>query len=139
VGGRIASQIARAEAGLNEPVVRVGNLMPERDITDVRDVVRGYMLAMKRGAPGEVYNLASGRTWPVRHLLESLLALGRASLRVEQTQELQRREEVRRQVGDPARLQSATGWRAEIPLDQSLADLLESWRVRVAQGIVEGT
>ena len=56
-----ARQIARIEAGLQEPVVRVGNLSARRDFTDVRDVVRGYRLAVERGEPGHVYNLGSGR------------------------------------------------------------------------------
>ena len=69
-----ASQIARIEEGLQEPVMKVGNLEAARDFADVRDVVRGYHLAVMQGEPGEVYNLASGRAYPISELLETLAA-----------------------------------------------------------------
>jgi GDP-4-dehydro-6-deoxy-D-mannose reductase len=60
-----ALQIAEIEAGLREPTLRVGNLEAHRDYLDVRDVVRAYWLALDRGEPGEVYNVASGRAWRI--------------------------------------------------------------------------
>lgn len=137
VGGAIARQVARAEAKIDEPVVRVGNLAPERDIVDVRDVVRGYVLAMEAGGPGSVFNLCRGQSWSVRQLLDMLLQLSPVALRVEQRVEQRNPAEIARQVGDPTRLFEASGWRARIPLQQSLADLLHSWRERVADAEVE--
>ena len=65
-----AKQVAEIEAGRREPVVRVGDLKPRRDFSDVRDVVRGYWLLLERGEPGEVYNLCSGRAWSIQQVLE---------------------------------------------------------------------
>ncbi|HXE71074.1 MAG TPA: GDP-mannose 4,6-dehydratase, partial [Candidatus Nitrosotenuis sp.] len=71
-----ARQIAAIEGGA-EPVIRVGNLEAVRDYTDVRDVVRGYWLALRHGVPGEVYNIGSGRGRSIREVLEGLLACAR--------------------------------------------------------------
>jgi GDP-4-dehydro-6-deoxy-D-mannose reductase len=68
-----AKQIADIEKGLKEPVVNVGNLDAERDFTDVRDVVRGYFLALEKGRGGEAYNICSGKSWKIRDLLDRLL------------------------------------------------------------------
>ncbi len=70
-----ASQIAEIEAGLRPPRMSVGGLEEKRDFSDVRDIVRGYYLALTQGKPGEVYNLGSQRAWPVRYLLDTLLGL----------------------------------------------------------------
>src|SRR3990170_4974804 len=68
VSSNFAKQIAAIEAGLHEPVIRVGNLDAVRDFTDVRDMVRAYWLAVERGRPGEVYNIASGVGITIREL-----------------------------------------------------------------------
>ncbi len=52
--------MAAIELGLQEPVIRVGNIEAIRDFTDVRDMVRAYWLAVTKGKPGEVYNIATG-------------------------------------------------------------------------------
>src|SRR5690606_16141947 len=68
-----AMQIARIEAGLQEPRMYVGNLDALRDFLDVRDVVRAYQLLMAHGVAGEVYNVASGETHSIRDLLNTLI------------------------------------------------------------------
>lgn len=63
-----ARQIASAELRLTPPVLSVGNLTVRRDFSDVRDVVRAYVLLLEKGMPGEAYNVGSGRTTPVKRL-----------------------------------------------------------------------
>ena len=70
-----AGQVAEIEAGLREPILSVGNLDPARDFTDVRDVVAAYELILRRGTPGDVYNVASGRALTVQDLVDQLIAL----------------------------------------------------------------
>jgi len=135
VGGAIAQQIAQIEAGLVKPVVQVGNLTPVRDFVDIRDVIRGYVLAMQRGRPGLAYNLCRGQGCSIQQMLDLLTSLSRVPLRVEQREERQRKAEIPRQVGNPACLHQDTGWQAEIPLERSMADLLQSWRERISGGI----
>src|SRR4029450_11381811 len=83
VSPSIARQIALIERGAADPVIKVGNLDAERDLTDVRDVVRAYAPLMKDGTAGQVYNVASGVAHSIRSLLEGLIARARTQVRVE--------------------------------------------------------
>jgi GDP-4-dehydro-6-deoxy-D-mannose reductase len=126
-----ARQIAEIEAGRRPPVILVGNLEAIRDYADVRDVVRAYWLLLEKGAKGEVYNVCTGEGQPVRALLDMLLARSPARVEVRVDPARLRPADVPAQVGDPAKLVAATGWRPRIPLDRALADLLDDWRERV--------
>ena len=82
VASAFARQVAEIEAGMREPTVAVGNLEAARDFTDVRDVVRAYWLLAEQGEPGDVYNVGSGRCYPVRFLLDTLLDLSTTAVTV---------------------------------------------------------
>ncbi|HWB58812.1 MAG TPA: GDP-mannose 4,6-dehydratase, partial [Chthoniobacteraceae bacterium] len=69
----LACQVARIEAGLQEPVLRAVTLGTSRDFCDVRDVVAGYWAAMEHGAPGEAYNVCSGHATSIARVVEILL------------------------------------------------------------------
>jgi GDP-4-dehydro-6-deoxy-D-mannose reductase len=131
VAANFARQIAEAEAGLTEPVIRVGNLTARRDFTDVRDIVHGYWLLLRDGAPGEVYNLGSERAVPIERLLQILLGMSRRPIRMETDPARLRPSDVPILVSDCRKARLLTGWRPEIPLEQSLADVLDYWRIRV--------
>ena len=122
-----AQQIARIEAGLQPPVLRVGNLDAERDITDVRDVVDAYTLIAAKGQRGVPYNVCSGRAWRIGDLLELLLKRARVPVRVDVDQARLRPMELPRLLGDNARLR-ALGWSPRIPLESMLDDVLTHWR-----------
>jgi GDP-4-dehydro-6-deoxy-D-mannose reductase len=126
-----ASQIARIEAGLQEPVMRVGNLEAARDFTDVRDIVRAYHLAMVEGQPGEVYNLASGQPRVIRELLETLLSYSEAEIRVERDPERYRPVDVPIVRGSAEKFHALTGWQPQIPFERTLRDVLDYWRDQV--------
>ena len=133
VTAAFARQVARIEAGQQPPVLQVGNLNAERDFTDVRDRVRAYHLAATRGTPGAVYTLGSGRATPIRTILDMLLGLSRVPIEVQLDPARMRPADVPAIVCDPRRFHDATGWQATIPLEQSLADILDYWRARVAE------
>jgi GDP-4-dehydro-6-deoxy-D-mannose reductase len=125
----LAARIAAAErAGDDE--IRVGNLDPVRDVSDVRDVVRAYRLLAERGAAGEVYNVCTGTGVAVREIADRLIAGAGRPLRLTVDPELVRPVEVPRLVGDASRLRAATGWAPEIGLDTTLADVLDDARTR---------
>lgn len=132
VASAFARQIAEAEAGIQEPVVRVGNLEALRDFTDVRDIVRGYYDVLTKGAPGEVYNLGSGVAVSIKSLLEFYVTHCKVTLRIEADPERFRPVDVPCVYADCSKIQAATGWRPIIPLEQTLADVLEYWRAHVA-------
>jgi GDP-4-dehydro-6-deoxy-D-mannose reductase len=108
--------------------IPVGNLSARRDFTDVRDVVRAYRALIETGTPGEVYNVCSGRDVSILSIAEGLLALAETSLEFETDPSLVRPVEVPVLRGDPTRLGKATGWKPEIPLEETLADVLAYWR-----------
>ncbi|HET7459983.1 MAG TPA: GDP-mannose 4,6-dehydratase [Longimicrobium sp.] len=118
-----AHQLARIAAGVDEPVLRVGNLEARRDYLDVRDVVRAYLLLMERGAPGRVYNVASGQPHRMDALVRMLVDLSGTGARVEVDPARVRAVDVPLLTGDPSALR-ALGWEPRIPLRQTLAELL---------------
>lgn len=128
----IAQQIARVERGAQEPVIRVGNLATERDLLDIRDVVRAYASLMESGEPDTIYNVASGIARPVRSVLDTLLARSRVPIRIEPDPARLRPNDTPILVGDATRLRRATGWSPAISFEQMLDDLLAYWR-RVEQ------
>ena len=118
-----AAQLAAIARGAAEPVLRVGNLDAERDLTDVRDVARAYALALERGEAGGVYNVCSGTAVPIRRALEALVAASGLEVRVEVDPSRLRPVDVPCVYGSPRRLAVVTGWRPEIPLERTIADL----------------
>ncbi len=131
VAASFARQIAESEAGLREPVMRVGNLESKRDFTDVRDMVRAYALALERGAPGEVYNVGSGRAYSVRELLDIYLSMSNVQIRVEPDPARQRPSDTPVTRCDASKFKKQTGWEPQITFEQTLRDTLEYWRERV--------
>lgn len=131
-----ARQIAEAEAGGADAVLRVGNLDVVRDLTDVRDVVDAYWRLCEHGRSGVAYNVCSGRGVRLADVVQALAGRARVAMRIEVDPARMRPADVSYLVGDPARIERDTGWHATTPLERSLDDLLEEWRVRVAAGAV---
>lgn len=131
VAPAFASQVARIEAGLQEPVMRVGNLSTSRDFTDVRDMVRAYHLAVTEGEPGEVYNLASGEPRSIKMLLETLLSYSDAEIKVERDPDRYRPVDVPVVYGSASKFYASTGWEPQIPFEQTLKDTLTYWRDQI--------
>jgi GDP-4-dehydro-6-deoxy-D-mannose reductase len=133
VASAFARQIAEAELGLREAVIRVGNLSSQRDFTDVRDVVRAYYLILVQGQAGEVYNIGSGVPRLISHLLDTLLKLSKLNIKVQQDPARLRPSDVPIIYCDPSKLKACTGWQPTISFEQSLYDVLEYWRERIRQ------
>jgi GDP-4-dehydro-6-deoxy-D-mannose reductase len=128
VTSSFARQIADIEAGHQPPVIQVGNLDARRDITDVRDTVRAYEALAEHGRPATPYNICSGRACSMRELLDIALSLSRVRVRVEVHPSRLRPSDNPLILGSHARLTADTGWQPEIPIEQTLADLLAYWR-----------
>jgi GDP-4-dehydro-6-deoxy-D-mannose reductase len=125
-----AKQIVDIEKGRREPVIRVGNLDAKRDFTDVRDMVRGYYLALEKGKPGEVYNICSEKTWKIREILDMLLGMSTITIDVKVDPDRLRPSDVPILLGDCSRFRRDTGWEPTIAFEQTLADIVEFWRNR---------
>lgn len=126
-----AHQLARIEAGLQEPRLMVGSLDARRDFTDVRDVVRAYHLLMQHGTPGDVYNVASGTARSIQNLLDTLLGFVKTPVEVCPDPARMRPANIPVSRGDAARLRAATGWEPTIPFEQTLLDVLNDQRQHI--------
>jgi GDP-4-dehydro-6-deoxy-D-mannose reductase len=123
----LAQRIVTAEReGRDE--IRVGNLDPIRDVSDVRDVVRAYRLLAQHGEAGAVYNVCSGSGASVREMAEHLLAAARRPLTLVTDPELVRPVDIPRLVGDSSLLREHTGWKPEYRLSETLANVLDDAR-----------
>jgi GDP-4-dehydro-6-deoxy-D-mannose reductase len=128
IGPRQAPDFAAIEAGRQVPVMETGDLRPRRDLTDVRDMARAYMLLMKHGVPGEVYNAGSGSALSMEEVLDRLVVCSKVRPEIRQKTDPARVREAAALRADCSKLSKATGWAPRFSLDQTLADTLEYWR-----------
>ena len=133
-----AKQIAMIEAGLIQPVIKVGNLDSLRTWSDVRDAVRAYhLLVTKNPLPGQYYNIGGDFTCSVRDMLEHLISLSTVkNIEIETDPERMRPIDADLQVPDTSKFRKHTGWKPQIKFDQTMLDLLNYWRSRVNKGQV---
>jgi GDP-4-dehydro-6-deoxy-D-mannose reductase len=128
VAPAIARQIALIERGELPPVLKMGNLDPERDVMDVRDTVRAYVGMMRGARPGTPYNVCGGRAIRIGDLVDLFRSRARVPVSVEQDPAKMRANDVPRLCGSHMRLTTEIGWTPRIPLEQTVDDLLEWWR-----------
>ena len=128
VVGDFTAQAVRIELGLQEPVIRVGNLSAKRDFTDVRDVVKAYAALARSGAAGETYNVGTGHALEIREILDTIIRLSGQEIAVETDPAKLRPVDVPIIEPDTEKIRSATGWRPQIPLEQTITDMLAWWR-----------
>ena len=122
-----AKQIIEIKKGSREPVVEVGDLEVRRDFSDVRDVVRAYLLLLEKGRAGEVYNVCSGSSRSLREVLEKLIELAGVHVEIRVADDRLRPADMEELRGDYSKLEADTGWRPEIPFEDTLVSLLDYW------------
>jgi GDP-4-dehydro-6-deoxy-D-mannose reductase len=109
--------------------LEVGNLEAVRDIVDVRDCARAMWLLILKGKPGEVYNICAGRGHKMADILSRLISLSPKEIKVVQDPAKMRPADDPVLIGDSSRLRSL-GWEPQVPIEQTLADILDYWRER---------
>lgn len=132
-----AAQIARIEAGLASPVIKVGTLNAERDFLDVRDVADAYALAVRDSEvvrSGEIFNIASGQPRRIADLLHDLVSLSAVPIRIEQDPSRMRPDEIPRIVGDSNKFRLRFGWTPVRDFRRTLLEVLAGWRSAVSAG-----
>lgn len=131
VCSNFARQVADIEAKRQQPVIKVGDLSIRRDFSDVRDVVRAYLLLLEKGVSGEAYNVCSGNSVAIGDVIGKLASLSSVKFKVERDPaRVSDRVVIPRLQGDHSKLTAATGWRPALSFEQTLSDLLAYWRNR---------
>lgn len=128
-----ARQIALAEVGMGQPLVKTGNLEGMREFGDVRDVVRAYRAVIEQGTPGDAYNVATGEPHKLGEVLDLLVGMSSTDISVETDPAKLRPVDFPVLYGDAGKLERLTGWKPAYRLEDTLADLLDHWRRVVAQ------
>ena len=126
-------QVVDIELGKKEPVMYVGNLSAKRDFTDVRDVVRAYSALAEKGVRGETYNVGSGHAHEIREILDLIISRSTADIRVETDPAKIRPVDVPIIEADISKIKEATGWEPQIPLEQTIDEVLADWRRKEAE------
>ncbi len=128
VSASFARQIALIEAGLIEPIIRVGNLEAKRDFTDVRDVMHAYALLVEYGESGQAYNVGTGQAHSIQYLLDVLLSYSKAKIKIEPDRARMRPSDIPTVYADTNKLCSKTAWKPEFKFEDSLRNVLDYWR-----------
>lgn len=133
VAADFCRQAALIEAGMQEPVIKVGNLEAKRDFTDVRDVVHAYALLAERGHAGETYNIGSGHAVSIGDVLKLILKQSAADIQIEVDEKKLRPVDVPVMEADIRKVGCDIGWKGEIRLEQTIKDMMEYWRRAVSR------
>lgn len=108
--------------------LRVGNLDTCRAIMDQRDLVNGLMLLAEKGKAGDVYNLSSERIYQMRDIVTMIEKQVGHKFNINVDPALLRPTDEKIIVGDVTKLKKDTGWKQNIPMEQTIADMLDYWR-----------
>ncbi|MFH1972208.1 MAG: GDP-mannose 4,6-dehydratase [archaeon] len=127
VCSELAKEIVDIERG-KKPVIYVGDTSVERDFTDVRDVVRAYLLMVEKCDLNEIYNVCSGEIHTIRKILDILISLSDKEIEIKIDESKLRKNDIKKMVGDNSKFVQKTGWKREISIEQTLKDLLDYWR-----------
>ena len=129
-----AKQIIEVKLGRRVPEIRVGSIDVTRDFTDVRDVVRAYLLLLEGGRSGETYNVCSGREQTIRDVLNGLLEISGVDCRIIVDTARTRPKEQTRMLGSYTKLRQEVGWQPMVEFTQSLRNVLNYWESRLKHG-----
>ncbi len=125
-----AFQLAKIEAGMQEPEMMVGNLKTARDFSDVRDIVRAYVLMAESDGSG-IFNVSSGKAIMIQKILDLLLSKIETEVRVKIDKKRLRKNDLPVIYGDNSKVKKATGWAPEIEFEKTLEDLITFWREKI--------
>jgi len=128
-----AKQIAEIESGKKPAIIQVGNLDVISDYCDVRDVVKAYILLLKKGRRGEIYNICSGKAISLKKIMKILIEEShmKNNIKIEKDQTRLRKVDMPVRLGSNKKIKNKVGWKPEILINCTLKDLLEYWRQRI--------
>ncbi|MBD3248788.1 NAD-dependent epimerase/dehydratase family protein [Candidatus Woesearchaeota archaeon] len=127
-----AKQIVDIEKGIiKQKVIKTGDLSIRRDFFDVRDIVKAYLLAVEKCIPGQIYNICSGNDYSIKDILDILLSMSYAKIKIIQDQTKIRSSDIPVIIGNCSKFKEQTGWKPKISFEKTLKDLLNYWRCKL--------
>lgn len=134
----VAKQIALIEAGLQEPIIKVGNLSSTRTFQDARDAVKAYYLLLQASAEGripcgECFNIAGEEAFQLPEVIDILLEMSSyKNIQIATDADRLRPIDADYQMFDNTKIRSAIDWKPEISVRKMLGDLLNHWRSEIS-------
>ena len=122
------------EACKREKILKVGNLSAIRDFSDVRDTVKAIYLITHKGKPATPYNIASGKSYSIKEILNKLLKMVDFKVKIIENREEFRKNDIKKLEGSSELLKNHTGWKPMYNLEKTLEDTLNYWRKKVSEG-----
>ena len=126
-----AKQVAEIEKG-GKPTISAGDITIKRDFTDVRDIAKAYLLALQKCSFNEVYNICSGKSYPLKNILDILLSLTNKQIEIRTDPNKIRKNDIKDMIGDNSKFVKATAWKPEISIEKTLKDILDYWRENIS-------
>jgi GDP-4-dehydro-6-deoxy-D-mannose reductase len=123
-------QLSKKQASENKIVT--GDLSIIRDFLDVRDVVKAYYALLKNGRKGQVYNICSGNGCTLKDIVLKMAGLVAVDINMETNPALVRPNDNKIIIGSREKINKDLGWTPEIPIDQSLADIIDYWQEKLS-------
>jgi GDP-4-dehydro-6-deoxy-D-mannose reductase len=125
-----ARQLALISKGLQEPVVKVGNIKTARDFIDARDGVEAMMLILEKGEPGVPINICNNELVPVEWVLETLIRISGSDVRIVVDPQLYRPSDEKVLMGDNSKIKEL-GWKRKYSMEETLKAVYEDWLGRI--------
>lgn len=126
-----AKTVAEIEKGLQERVLTFGDASVVRDVTDVRDIAKAYLLCLDKGKPREIYNICSGKGISIRKILDLLTSFSTKEITLQQDKSKLVGKSITTMIGDYQKFSKVSGWKPRIQISQTLKDMLDYWRSRI--------
>ena len=129
---KVSDAVARIKLGLATEV-RLGNLDARRDWGFAGDYVDAMWRMLQRDRPAD-YVIGTGKTWTVRHLVESAFAIANLDWHdhVVQDPKYFRPAEVDLLVADPAKARLELGWEPSVSFEALVRMMVEADLARYA-------
>lgn len=130
----ISSDAFQLAKGLENGILKVGNLSTTRVVMDVRDTVRAYYLLMiNEGSNKKIFNVCGETPRKMEFFTDMLI--GHYGKPVEKKVEpsFWRPHDIFYQHGDVTELKLLTGWAPEIDIETTLSDLYMYWKLKLTK------
>ena len=113
-----------AESGAKSGEIETGDTSIVRDFVDVRDVVRAYYRLLLDGKAGEVYNICGEKGVSLAEVVDQIADIVGVSVTTRVNPDFVRPGDNQVVIGSAEKIRQDIGWTAEIPLRQTLMDMI---------------